>query len=1174
MSNADDIAVPSAQYRDLEKKLSALQSAYDQLLAEHEAVKFAAQSSLVNSDDSRGSALHKDFDLLDAIRDYRDLFNLNPVPMWIYDYATFQFIEVNEAAVACYGYQREEFLSMTISDIRPASERERLLVQGRQVTDAKRSYRGYWKHQKKNGAIIHAEVTAQLVSYGGRKAILVLSNDITEKISAESNLIRSNRKLQAAQQIAQVGYWELDLATLQISLSEQSRLVLGLDPRNKDGYISFEEFYRMIHPDDRTHFDKSKRDVLSGKSSVMVEHRVILPNGEIKHLLEKGNLVFDPTGKPMIFEGIVQDVTDRKKTQEKIAENERRMKNAQYVGSVGDWEYNCKTAELTWSDELFRLFARDPREGAPSLEEFIKYYDTPAGNGFRKLITRALFNAENYEADLHLNLASTPEAYQYAAGLVSKDEEGNVVKLYGIVQDITVRKLAEIRLNAEHRQLRTLIDTLPDSIYIKDREGRKIVANKVDLEIMRTTEEDALGKTDVEIFGHEVGAQRYAEDLMIISTGKPLYNHEEVFMDSNGTPIWLLTSKVPLRDLNGEVTGLLGVGRIITERKESEQALQASNERFNYVTRATSDAIWDWDIINDHLYWGEGYEKIFGYHLVENKTNQIHSFDNIHPEDKVSVFEGINKLLRSDATNWSHEYRYKRADGQYVYVFDKALVVRDENGRAIRMIGAMQDISERKEAIEAIRKTQEKFTSLVNTIDGIVWEADAESFRFTYVSRHAEILLGYPAEEWIKDPSFWAQHIHPDDRDEAVRFCVEQTRLKKQHQFEYRMLAADGSIVWVADFVTFVDGSPSQLRGVMVDITERKKAEQELADERMLLRILIDNLPDYIYVKDENLRHVINNRANVALLGFEHEDETINKTIVDLLGPQMAAEFLKDDQQVLATGLPIIEREEPIFNSNGEKRWLLTTKIPFRDENNHPKGLVGISRDITDRKKTAEELVEKNEQLKNLSNHLQQVREEERKRLAREVHDELGQLASVVKMDIDWLSLRLTDVEELPRKRIQHASDTADLLINTVRKIAAMLRPSMLDELGLNASIAWQCRQFTLLNGIPCVFDQFLDDDFLPVSVKTELFRICQESLTNIMRHAKASRVTVTLKESGGDVELRIIDDGAGFDTKARVTTLGLIGMRERAISVNGKLVVDSAPGKGTSVSVTIPAQP
>lgn len=1174
MSKADDIEVSSPEYKELESKFAVLQLAYDRLLAEHEAIKHSAQVATADGEQRNGSALQHDFDLLDSVRDYRDLFNLNPVPMWIYDYATYQFLEVNEAAVSCYGYQREEFLSMNIADIRPASEQERLLVQGRQVTDEKRSYRGYWKHKKKNGAIIHAEVTAQLVSYGGRKAILVLSNDITDKISAESNLIRSNRKLQAAQQIAQVGYWELDLSTLQISLSGQSRIVLGLDQQEQDTQISFDEFYRMIHPDDRKHFDVSKREVLAGTTSVTVEHRIILPNGEVKHLLEKGNLVFDPTGKPVIFEGMVQDVTDRKKAQEKIAENERRMKNAQYVGSVGDWEYNCKTAELTWSDELFRLFARDPREGAPCLEEFIKYYDTPAGNGLRKLITRALFNAENYEADLHLNLATAPNAYHYAAGLVSKDDDGNVVKLYGIVQDITERKLAEIRLNAEHSQMRTLINTLPDSIYIKDKEGRKIVANEVDLQIMRTTEEDALGKTDVEIFGPEVGAQRYAEDLMIISTGKPMYNHEEVFMDSNGAPVWLLTSKVPLRDLNGEVTGLLGVGRIITKRKMVEQALQASNERFNYVTRATSDAIWDWDIINDHLYWGEGYEKIFGYQVAENMSNQIHSFDNIHPEDKAAVFEGINRLLRSDGTNWSHEYRYKRADGKYVYVFDKALVVRDENGRAIRMIGAMQDISERKEAIEAIRKTQEKFTSLVNTIDGIVWEADAETFRFTYVSRHAEKLLGYPAEEWIKDPTFWSQHIHPDDRDEAVRFCLEQTRLKKKHQFEYRMLAADGSTVWVADFVTFVEDSPSQLRGVMVDITERKKAEQELVDERMLLRILIDNLPDYIYVKDENLKHVINNRANVALLGFENEEDTINKTIVELLGPQMAADFLADDRQVLETGMPIIEREEPIINSHGEKRWLLTTKIPFRDENNHPKGLVGISRDITERKRSAEELLEKNEQLKSLSSHLQQVREEERKRLAREVHDELGQLASVVKMDIDWLSLRLTNVEEIPRKRIQHASDTADLLITTVRKIAAMLRPSMLDELGLNASLAWQCRQFTLLNGIPCVFDQFLSDDHLPVSVKTELFRICQESLTNIMRHAKASRVTVTLKDTGGDVELRIIDDGAGFDTKARVSTLGLIGMRERAMSVNGKLVIDSAPGKGTSISVTVPVQP
>jgi PAS domain S-box-containing protein len=120
------------------------------------------------------------------------------------------------------------------------------------------------------------------------------------------------------------------------------------------------------------------------------------------------------------------------------------------------------------------------------------------------------------------------------------------------------------------------------------------------------------------------------------------------------------------------------------------------------------------------------------------------------------------------------------------------------------MIGAMQDITEQKNAEDAIKRSREKFNSLVNTIDGIVWEADACSFQFTYVSDHAEKLLGYTREEWLDDAHFWANHIHPDDRLWVVDFCIDYTDRKKEHQFEYRMIAKDGSIVWLADFVTVV----------------------------------------------------------------------------------------------------------------------------------------------------------------------------------------------------------------------------------------------------------------------------------------------------------------------------------------------------------------------------------
>ena len=608
------------------------------------------------------------------------------------------------------------------------------------------------------------------------------------------------------------------------------------------------------------------------------------------------------------------------------------------------------------------------------------------------------------------------------------------------------------------------------------------------------------------------------------------------------------------------------------ERKKTLEALRISNERYAYVTQATSDAIWDWDIVNDHLYWGAGYENIFG-HRNNKDSNEIESFNNIHPDDRIAVFDGINRLIQGKDTNWENEYRYIKSNGEYAYVQDKAIVISDDTGKAVRMVGAMQDITERRLSEDAIKKSQEKFNSLVNTIDGIVWEADAVTFDFTYVSHHAEKLLGYPTTQWLTEHGFWANHIHPEDRSWVVDYCIDYTRQKKEHQFEYRMIANDGRIVWLADFVTVIVemDQPVQLRGVMVDITNRKKAEEALTNERKLLRLLIDNLPDYIYVKDIEARHIINNRANVKLLGFDSEEATTGKTIVDLLGENIAQKFLADDRYVLRSGEAIIDREEPIHNSKNVTHWMLTTKIPLKDAQDNIVGLVGISRDITERKKAVEELREKNSQLKQLSDYLQDIREEERKFLAREVHDELGQLASVIKMDVDWLKIRIPDLQDLYQKRLSHASSVANLMISKVRKIASELRPGMLDELGLIAALESKCKKFTATNGIPCVFESTIEETAIAAHVKTELFRICQESFTNVMRHANATHVSVKLVAKDDTIELCITDDGKGFDTGKKTNTIGLIGMRERCISINGVLTIYSEPGNGTTICAVIP---
>lgn len=212
-----------------------------------------------------------------------------------------------------------------------------------------------------------------------------------------------------------------------------------------------------------------------------------------------------------------------------------------------------------------------------------------------------------------------------------------------------------------------------------------------------------------------------------------------------------------------------------------------------------------------------------------------------------------------------------------------------------------------------------------------------------------------------------------------------------------------------------------------------------------------------------------------------------------------------------------------------------------------------------------------NIQLHRLTEHLQQVQEDERRQLAREVNDEIGQLASAVKMDIDWLALHVTHTDPKVNKRISNASYILQTLIDDVRKLASSLRPVMIDELGLNASIRWLCEQFTKTNGIPCSFTEEMDDAGIPQQTRTELFRICQESLTNVEHHAHASQVNVRLWQTNGEVELAVADNGTGFDADQHSDRLGLIGIKERVLSINGTLRIETAKEQGTTLFVRVP---
>ncbi len=374
-------------------------------------------------------------------------------------------------------------------------------------------------------------------------------------------------------------------------------------------------------------------------------------------------------------------------------------------------------------------------------------------------------------------------------------------------------------------------------------------------------------------------------------------------------------------------------------------------------------------------------------------------------------------------------------------------LVRLPSDHQVLIRGSIIDITERKKKEDELRRLQESNITLINSVDGIVWEADPKTFKFSFVSQQAERLLGYPLESWLNQPSFWADHIHEDDRNWAVDFCAKSTFEKIPHEFEYRMITSGGKIIWLRDIISVevINDEPVKLRGIMIDITERKKSEELL-------------------------------------------------------------------------------------------------KQSYAD-------------------------------LRRLRAHQEQVREEERISIAREIHDELGQQLAIIKMDIDWLNREITDKKENVQKKLNAMLGIIYNTVKSVRKISSELRPTALDDLGLFSALEWHCHEFEERSGIKTKFSSETKEIKLPDKIATGLFRIFQESLTNISRHANATLIEVSLKMEKDFLSLSITDNGKGFELNCNENkrTLGILGMRERTTIMDGKYNINSSPGKGTQVEVKIP---
>lgn len=717
---------------------------------------------------------------------YQHLFHFNPLPNWIYDLETLKILDVNRAATEHYGYTKEEFLQLNLMDLRPKEEISKLLCDLERIKH-ERDNLGYGKfiHKKKDGSRITVEIHGYGIKFQNKECRLVTCVDVTEEEAVMRKLRKKSEKLLLAEKLAKLGYWEMGLQEDYFFWSEE---VYRIWDRKKDQFqVSREVFEKTIHPDDLEKFRSHQEEAFKGLKELDFEHRIILPDGSIKWVHERGKLINDEQGSPLRFEGSVLDITAHKNALEKLTISEARHRGI-------------------------------------------------------------LKSQTNYLARIDLD-----GRYSYVNEKFHKDFSW----------------------------------IFPDSTMV----GK---------------EWESTAK------GHHHEKIKSVFQKCLASPNK-IFQVELDKMKQNGGVKSTLWDVVCLTDAEGELLEVQGVGIDISERVKAEQSLLESNTRYELVSKATSDAIWDWDLETGYLFWGKGFQVLFGYPLDELVPTIDSWAEHVHPDQYDEVANSLYEAIEGTGNLWQAEYRFRKADGEYSFVVERGFIIRNEDGKAVRMVGAMQSIDKIKRAeLEIINAYNEKETILESIGDAFF--ALDKNWTVTYWNQHAEELMSCPKKDII-GKNFW-NVISEARATRFSEFLEKAVQSKKIQDFEEYFERVNR---W---FSVSAYPSSTGLSVYFRDITERKNSELEILELNKNLRAHTDELVEankgleqFSFIVSHNLRSPVANILGLAdLIGSDDYPQEIKDNFLDELlnNVKRLDTVVTDLNDILQVKMEMDSKKEPV----------------------------------------------------------------------------------------------------------------------------------------------------------------------------------------------------------------------------------------------------------------------
>lgn len=877
-------------------------------------------------------------------------FHATPVAMSIQDNKDI-FLDINDAFVKLTGYSRIEIIGKTGAELNLWADPQQRKYVNEQFKKHNSIKDFEFKFRKKDGSTGFGILSAEVVVINGENAALTSVLDITERKIAEEQLQESEREFRTLFNSMSNGYYRSTLDGYFVDANPAFIKMLGYD--------NLEELKKLYIPKDvlidPKNYENSSNGILETNERVNT-YKLKRKDGTIIWIEDHVRMIKDEKENLIYYEGICQDITERKNYIEALQKSEFYLKKSQQVARIGSYLYDVKNDKWTSSEMLDEIFGIDEKFEKTSEGWLSIIHPEYKGIMQDHLVNHVILGKNRFDKEYKIvRKKDGKELWVHGLGELEYDDEGNPAFMVGTIQDITERKQAEAAIKQSEEKFRDLFNSMPNGYYRSTPDGYFIDANPAFIKMLGYNSLEELKNLYIprDIYVKEEEREK------ILSSNPEFVSNVETYRlkKKDGTIIWVEDNARYIKDENGKVIFNEGICKDITDRKKAEDALRESEQLFNTLAQVSPVGIFRTDPNGNTTYVNPKWVRLSG--LPADKAMGEGWLQALHPEDREKIKTGWNSTTQNQDISVA-EYRFLRPDGNVIWVMGQAIPEFDAFNNVVGYVGTITDITERKTAEDALSESEERLRILAEKTGTIVYDWNLLN---NAVHREGAIedVLGYSKEEFRKIKADEYYNLFDKDELEQIKALTDKAiKSGGNYTHYYKLRHKKGHYIYIEDNGIVLkdnNGISYRMLGSLKDITAKKMAEDNLRKNEERFRILAEKTGTIVYDRDLINRKVHREGAIEEVLGYTREElNSFDKEQLE----QMIDD--KDKKQYYSNIKEIMRRpgsyslNYKLKHKNGSFIYIEDNGIVLADESGKPVRILGSMRDITLKKLAEDEL--------------------------------------------------------------------------------------------------------------------------------------------------------------------------------------------------------------------------